>query len=112
MSYTPAAIRKLVDDLDNILRAAVLDGTIEQRYAQERKKVVSVILDIYIHMYNKTIGCSHAYQPAAGRQPRAPEGVPNPPVPVVVHSRMVHGQKDEQAGPGVLGQATRPAGWL
>jgi len=43
MSYTSADIRKLIDDLDDNLLAAVLNGTIEQRYAQERKKVVSIL---------------------------------------------------------------------
>ena len=50
MSYTSADICKLIDDLDNNLGAAVLDSTIEQRYAQERKKVVSVY-SIYVFIY-------------------------------------------------------------
>ena len=50
MSYTSADIRKLIDDLDDNLWAAVLDGTIEQRYAQEWKKVVSVY-SIYVLIY-------------------------------------------------------------
>jgi len=50
MSYTSADIHKLIDDLDDNLRAAVLDGTIEQRYAQQQKKVVSVY-SIYVFIY-------------------------------------------------------------
>ena len=50
MSYTSADICKLIDDLDDNLWADVLYGTIEQRYAQEQKKVVS-LYSIYIYIY-------------------------------------------------------------
>lgn len=40
-SYTPADIRKIIDDLDDILRAAIKDGNIEAVFTRERGTLVS-----------------------------------------------------------------------
>lgn len=39
-SYTPAEIRKVVDDMDDVIRAAVRNGDIEKVFTQERSTLV------------------------------------------------------------------------
>jgi hypothetical protein len=43
-SLTANTVRALVDDLDDIYRAAVLDGTIQQVFAQQKKALVSPVI--------------------------------------------------------------------
>ena len=40
-TYTTADVRKMVDDLDDIIRGAVDQGDVEEVFARERGKMVS-----------------------------------------------------------------------
>jgi hypothetical protein len=40
-SYTPADVRKMVDDFDDVIRAAIGNGTIEATCKKERITMVS-----------------------------------------------------------------------
>jgi hypothetical protein len=44
-SLTANTVRALVDDLDDIYRAAILDGTIQQAFTHEKKALVSLIIN-------------------------------------------------------------------
>ena len=41
-TYTPADIRKIVDDFDDIIRGAIIWGDISQVFARERPTMVSI----------------------------------------------------------------------
>ena len=40
-SYTPVDVREMIDKLDDTLRAAILQGNIQETFDKERKNVVS-----------------------------------------------------------------------
>jgi hypothetical protein len=40
-TYTTADVRKMVDDLDDIIRAAVANGDVQEVFARERGNFVS-----------------------------------------------------------------------
>jgi hypothetical protein len=40
-AYTTADVRKIVDDLDDILRSAVVNGDVAEVFARERGNLVS-----------------------------------------------------------------------
>ena len=48
-SLTPIAVRALIDDLDDIYRAAVMNGTTKKVFAEEQKTLVS-LMNHEVHM--------------------------------------------------------------
>jgi hypothetical protein len=40
--YSVADIRKMIDDLDDVLRAAAVNGNLEEVFRRERRNVVSI----------------------------------------------------------------------
>jgi hypothetical protein len=48
-TISAAEARRMVDDLDDILRAAILNGDVEAVFAKERKKMVSFLPYMSIH---------------------------------------------------------------
>jgi hypothetical protein len=45
-TYTTADVRKMVDDLDDLIRAAVDKGDVEEVFARERVNVVSNLYEL------------------------------------------------------------------
>jgi len=54
-SYTPADIRKKVDDFDDIIRAAVIERNIESVFGKKRRNFVSNIYDFGMVQFTKSI---------------------------------------------------------
>lgn len=50
-THNQAEIRKLVDDVDDLLRASVAYGDIEKVFKKERGKLVSPLSNLFCYMH-------------------------------------------------------------
>jgi hypothetical protein len=54
-SYTPQQLRDFIDDLDAVLRQAVVRQTLKQVFEAEKKRIVSLLIISYILLLTSSL---------------------------------------------------------
>ena len=71
-SYTIAEVRKMVDDVDEIIRAAVVNGDIARVFVKERAALVRKLFNYHTMRTKSFTGQINANKEGISGQPRTP----------------------------------------